>query len=310
MDQVRGLVCILGPTASGKTNLAVALAKKLNGAIISADSRQVFKGMNIGTGKDLEEYQGIDYYLIDIRNAGEDYHVALFQDDFQEALLSIRAQGKLPILCGGTGLYIQAVLQQYTYTGIPRNDKLRAQLSEKNHEELEKLFLSLPRPEDFKADISTKKRLIRAIEIADWFRHNPADISKPIQKLDARVFGIQLPLDHRRMKITRRLEKRLEAGLINEVQDLIKAGISTEKLKFYGLEYKYVTAFILGEMDRQQLFTKLNTEIHRFAKRQMTYFRKMEKDGIPIYWLDGTAPLAENVEIISTSLREGRRSED
>ncbi|WP_134089481.1 tRNA (adenosine(37)-N6)-dimethylallyltransferase MiaA [Olivibacter sp. XZL3] len=298
MDQIRGLICILGPTASGKTSLAVALAKKINGAIISADSRQVFRGMDIGTGKDLAEYEGVDYYLIDIRDAGADYHVAHFQDDFQEALLKIQAQGKIPILCGGTGLYIQSVLQHYMFTAIPRNDSLRFHLLEKDMEELEKLFLSMPQPTTFKADISTKKRLIRAIEIASWLKDNPQAVVKQPQKPAALVFGIQLSLDDRRARITQRLEKRLAAGLIDEVKRLMDAGVSADKLKFYGLEYKYVTAFLLGEMDRQQLFTKLNTEIHRFAKRQMTYFRKMEKDGIHIHWLDGTDFVAENVEKI------------
>lgn len=298
MDQVRGLICILGPTASGKTSLAVALAKEINGAIISADSRQVFRGMDIGTGKDLAEYEGVDYYLIDIRDAGADYHVAHFQDDFQEALLKIQAQGKTPILCGGTGLYIQSVLQHYAFTAVPRNDHLRAHLSEKDREELEKLFLSLPQPTDFKADISTKKRLIRAIEIAHWLKDHPQAATKQPRKIAAQVFGIQLALDDRRIRITQRLEKRLAAGLIDEVKGLMDAGLPADKLKFYGLEYKYVTAFLLGEMDEQQLFTKLNTEIHRFAKRQMTYFRKMEKDGIAIHWLDGTDSVAENVEKI------------
>lgn len=302
MDQVRGLICILGPTASGKTALAVALAKEINGAIISADSRQVFRGMDIGTGKDLVEYKGVDYYLINIRNAGDSYHVAHFQDDFQEAWFNIQAQGKTPILCGGTGLYIQSVLQQYAFTSIPRNDNLRMNLLEKDIEELEKFFLSLPQPIGFKADISTKKRLIRAIEIASWLKVNPYEPINRHQHLDAQVFGIQLPLDDRRAKITQRLEQRLAAGLIEEVQGLIEAGVPADKLKFYGLEYKYVTAFLLGEIERNQLFTKLNTEIHRFAKRQMTYFRKMEKDGITIHWLDGRNAIAENVEKIKGCL--------
>jgi tRNA dimethylallyltransferase len=292
----------LGPTASGKTALAVALAKEINGAIISADSRQVFRGMDIGTGKDLVEYKGVDYYLINIRDAGDSYHVAHFQDDFQEALLSIQAQGKTPILCGGTGLYIQSVLQHYAFTSIPRSDDLRINLLEKDIEELEKLFLSLPQPTGFKADISTKKRLIRAIEIVSWLKTNPHEPTNQHQNLDAQVFGIQLPLNDRRAKITQRLEQRLAAGLIEEVQGLIEAGVPADKLKFYGLEYKYVTAFLLGEIDRNQLFTKLNTEIHRFAKRQMTYFRKMEKDGITIHWLDGRNAIAENVEKIKGCL--------
>jgi len=298
MDQIRGLIGILGPTASGKTSLAVALAKKINGAIISADSRQIFKGMDIGTGKDLDEYAGVNYYLIDIREAGDEYNVAHFQDDFQEALLTIRETQKTPILCGGTGMYMQSVLQGYVYTAIPRNDELRTKLLDKGTDELEKLFLSLQTTVYFQADISTKKRLIRAIEIAFWLKENTDTALISPQKIEARVFGIALPLAERRIRITNRLNKRLENGLIVEVERLLAQGVSADKLKFYGLEYRYVTAYLLGELAYEQMFIKLNTEIHRFAKRQMTYFRKMEKDGIVIHWLDGMKGEEENCKEI------------
>lgn len=305
MDQIPGVIVILGPTASGKTSLAVDLAKRVNGSIISADSRQVFKGMDIGTGKDLHEYDSIAHYLIDIRDAGTNYHVAHFQDDFQESLLAIRAQDKTPILCGGTGMYIQSVLQGYTFTTIPRNEELRLQLESKDIEELEKLFLSLRKPTTiYKADISTKKRLIRAIEIIRWFQKYPDTQMMPAGKLSAQVFGISLPLEIRRDRITRRLKQRLENGLVEEVKTLLAQGISTEKLLFYGLEYKYITSYLLGKLNEEELFTKLNTEIHRFAKRQMTYFRKMEKDGIFIHWLDGTKPTQENTEEIIRLLKK------
>jgi len=287
MDQVRGLITILGPTASGKTALAVGLAKKINGAIISADSRQVFKGMDIGTGKDLAVYDDVPYYLIDIRAAGDTYHVAHFQDDFQEALLSIRADQQRPILCGGTGMYMQAVLQDYSYTSIPRNDQLRTRLLSQDIGELEKLFLSIPSNQRFQSDISTKKRLIRAIEIAYWLKDHPQEKRVVSSPLHAQVFGISLPLEERRIRITDRLKRRLNDGLIAEVEGLLAQGVTAAQLKFYGLEYKYVTAYLLGELDDKTLFTKLNTEIHRYAKRQMTYFRKMEKDGLNIHWLDG-----------------------
>jgi len=302
MDQIRGLIVILGPTASGKTALAVGLAKKLNGSIISADSRQVFKGMDIGTGKDLNEYGEITHYLIDIRHAGEEYHVAHFQDDFQEALLTIRAQEKTPILCGGTGMYIQSVLQDYAFTAVPRNQELRNHLQNKSIEDLEKLFLSMHKPTSYKADISTKKRLIRAIEIISWLNTHPEISIMPSRKLDAQVFGISLPLEERRKRITVRLKKRLENGLINEVKGLLDRGVTAEKLMFYGLEYKYVTSYLLGKLSYDELFIKLNTEIHRFAKRQMTYFRKMEKDNIPIHWLNGTHTIAQNCEAILKKL--------
>jgi len=308
MDQIRGLkraplLVLLGPTASGKTVLAVALAKQINGAIISADSRQVFKGMDIGTGKDLAIYNGIDHYLIDIREAGDQYHVAHFQDDFQEALLSIRAQGKKPILCGGTGLYIQSVLQDYTFTAVPIDLPLRKQLEEKSGEELEKLYLSLPKPFDFKADISTKKRLIRAIEISFWLKAHQLPKLKA-QPLEALVFGLDLPLEERRNRITVRLKERLNAGLLQEVKGLLDRGIHPDKLKFYGLEYKYATAYLLGELDESSFFAKLNTEIHRYAKRQMTYFRKMEKDGLTIHWLNALHSQQENVNAMCRVLND------
>lgn len=303
MDQISGLICILGPTASGKTSLAVALAKRINGAIISADSRQVFRGMDIGTGKDLQEYKGIDHYLINIRDAGDDYHVAHFQDDFQEALLNIAAQGKVPILCGGTGMYLQSVLQHYRFTSIPINQELRNKLADRSMEELEKLYLSLPSSGIFKADISTKKRLIRAVEITSWLTEHPMDEASP-HSLNATIFGILLPLEERRKRITDRLNKRLTAGLLSEVEGLLAKNVSADKLKFYGLEYKYATAYLLGEMEYDAFYSKLNTEIHRYAKRQMTYFRKMEKDGLYIHWLDGMRSLAEQVDTVLTYIKK------
>lgn len=303
MDQIPGLICILGPTASGKTSLAVALAKRINGAIISADSRQVFKDMNIGTGKDLEEYEGVNHYLINIREAGDDYNVAHFQDDFQEALLTVKAQGKVPILCGGTGMYIQSVLQHYNLTSIPTNEDLRVKLADKNGEELEKLYLSMPQSGFFKADISTKKRLTRAIEIAAWLAHHSIE-EKSRHTLKTIIFGMLLPIEERRNSITERLNKRLEQGLLAEVKGLLVKGISANKLKFYGLEYKYATAYLLDEMSYDNFYLKLNTEIHRYAKRQMTYFRKMEKDGLLIHWLDGTQAKEEQLDYIMSYLNK------
>jgi tRNA dimethylallyltransferase len=303
MDQISGLICIIGPTASGKTSLAVALAKRISGAIISADSRQVFRGMDIGTGKDLQEYKGIDHYLINIRDAGDDYHVAHFQDDFQEALLSIAAQGKVPILCGGTGMYIQSVLQHYRFTSIPVNQELRNRLADKGMEELEEFYLSMPSLSSFNPDLSTKKRVIRAIEITSWLTEHPMEEELP-HRLHATIFGILLPLEERRMRITDRLNKRLAAGLLQEVEGLLAKNVSADKLKFYGLEYKYATAYLLGEMEYNDFYAKLNTEIHRYAKRQMTYFRKMEKDGLYIHWLDGMKSLAEQVAIVLTHIHK------
>lgn len=287
------LLTILGPTASGKTELAVALAQQLNAEIISADSRQVFRGMDIGTGKDLQLYGAVPYHLINIRDAGEQYHVAQFQDDFHEAYSDMLKRGKPTILCGGTGLYIQAVLQHFSYTGIPVNEELRKSLQLLSLESLQKLFLSLPRPVNYQADIGTKKRLIRAIEITRHLIRQPGSEGKLQTRLDAVTIAIHLPSATRRERITDRLKRRIDDGLLEEVQGLLDQGIPSDKLKFYGLEYKYATAYLLGEMDYPTFYQRLNTEIHRYAKRQMTFFRKMEKDGLPMHWLDGQQSLSQ-----------------
>jgi len=278
------LIVILGPTASGKTRLAVEVAKRTNGAIISADSRQVYRGMDLGTGKDLDEYQDIPYFLIDIREAGDTYHVSQYRNDFHEALGRIRQQGKQPILCGGTGWYIQSVLQRFDYSGVPVNTALRSELESLGTDTLREMLARLPVPADFTADTSTRKRLIRALEICTWCRHHtlPPQQHAPVPAL---LFGISPSIESRRQRITERLRSRLEQGLVEEVRQLLQSGISPERLMYYGLEYKYVTHYLLGELDDETFFARLNTEIHRFAKRQMTYFRKMEKDGLAIHWL-------------------------
>lgn len=299
------LICVLGPTASGKTALAVALAKKCNGAIISADSRQVYRDMDIGTGKDLDEYGTIPYYMIDIKEAGDNYSVAHFQDDFQEAYRQILALGHWPILCGGTGMYIQAVLQDYNFLHVPLNEQLRQRLEDHHMDELTKLLFSLPQPTGFRADISTRKRLIRAIEIAEWNRKGGSQ-AKEKKIVDHMIFGISLPVDVRRARITTRLDKRLGQGLIEEVIGLLHKGVPAEKLLFYGMEYKYAVAYVMGEMEYDRFFAKLNTEIHRFAKRQVTYFRKMEKDGLHIHWLNGLKPVQDNVKEIIAAIKNAR----
>lgn len=279
---------ILGPTASGKTRLAVEVAKRTNGAIISADSRQVYRGMDLGTGKDLDEYGDIPYFLIDIRDAGDTYHVSQYRSDFHEALGRIKQQGKQPILCGGTGLYIQSVLQRFDYSGVPVNAALRNELDTLETDVLHEMLQRLPAPPDFNVDTSTRKRLIRAVEICTWCQRHPLP---PLQHapVPALLFGINPSVEIRRQRITERLRTRLDQGLIDEVKQLLQNGIPPERLMYYGLEYKYVTRHLLGEMDDETFFARLNTEIHRFAKRQMTYFRKMEKDGLAIHWLaDGS----------------------
>ncbi len=291
MKAAQKLIVILGPTASGKTKLAVELAAKIGGEIISADSRQVYAGMDIGTGKDYEEYkrhsgQHIDYHLIDVVEAGEEYHVARYQRDFQRAYQDIIARDKVPILCGGTGMYIEAVLKNYQHTQIPIDNGLREALEEKDYDELLNLFQQQYESVYAEADTSTKKRLIRAIEIGQYLQNNPQ--SQPSHALyDAIIFGIEIPTELRRERISKRLYLRLENGMIEEVQGLLKAGVSLEKLIFYGLEYKFITEYLSGHLAYEDMVKKLEVAIHQFAKRQMTFFRSMEKKGLSIHWLDG-----------------------
>lgn len=286
------LLTVLGPTASGKTKLAVELARRLNGVILSADSRQVYRGMDIGTGKDLQEYGNIPYYLINIRDAGEEYHVAAFLDDFYEALDQVKAGGKVPILCGGTGLYIQAAMQGLPYARVPVNEELRKMLQNKSEAELSMLFRSLPSDYSSLADTGTRKRLIRAIEIARYLEHNDLE-TKEIPALDPLIIGIDLPVALRRERITARLHQRLTSGLLQEVQRLIDQGVSREKLLYYGLEYKFAVMYLSGELDYPAMVSRLNTAIHQFAKRQMTFFRKLERDGLQINWINGALPFEE-----------------
>ncbi|GAB2624096.1 tRNA (adenosine(37)-N6)-dimethylallyltransferase MiaA [Emticicia sediminis] len=310
------LVVILGPTASGKTKLAVNVASKLNGEIISADSRQVYKGMNIGTGKDYEDYlpffkqnqdspAGIEgVHLIDIVEAGDSYNVAFFQRDFQKAYQDIIARNKTSILCGGTGMYIEAVLRNYEDTQVPISQGFRDELSLKNDEELEAIFQEKYFQEN--ADISTRKRLIRAIEIGKWKsenwdlkeenRNRTADYSELKTQNSAfrtHNFGIAIPVEIRRERITKRLHDRLQNGMIEEVKALLESGISAEKLIFYGLEYKFITEYLVGDLSYDEMAKRLEIAIHQFAKRQMTFFRSMERKGIKINWLDGMKPVEE-----------------
>ncbi|NGM65479.1 tRNA (adenosine(37)-N6)-dimethylallyltransferase MiaA [Sphingobacterium sp. SGR-19] len=279
------LIVILGPTASGKTKLAVALANQIDGEIISADSRQVYRNMDIGTGKDLEEYRDVPYHLIDIKNPGDKYNVDLFRADFFETYDEIIGRNNHPILCGGSGSYIQAVLQERRYTQIPKNENIQHQLSILSKEELLSQIHEIGIPKDLKIDFNSHKRLVRALEVLLYLQHHNESLRH--QRVINRyiVFGVNPSLDQRRASITRRLRERLQQGLIDEVKDLIAMGLKYDNLIYYGLEYKYVALYLQGSLAYEQLVEKLNTEIHRYAKRQMTYFRKMEKDGIKIHWL-------------------------
>ncbi|RZL32774.1 MAG: tRNA (adenosine(37)-N6)-dimethylallyltransferase MiaA [Pedobacter sp.] len=285
----KNLLIVLGATAVGKTHLAVQLAKALNGEIISADSRQIFKGMDLGTGKDLSEYEvngsKIPYHLIDIKNAGERYQVNAFKEDFYQAFESIISRKKIPILCGGTGMYIHSLLQNHELTAIPVNEIFRQELILLDKVQLQNKLNQYPFEVRKQADYSSHKRLIRAIEIAEYLSANELafDARSEIKPL---VIGLYNDVETRRAKILARLNKRLASGLIEEVQTLLNQGVSPEMLVFYGLEYKFVIAYLNNEIDFETLRERLGIAICQFAKRQMTFFRKMEKDGVQINWIE------------------------
>lgn len=295
------LLIILGPTASGKTRLAVHMAEQLNGEIISADSRQVFRHMDIGTGKDLAEYhlngKTIPYHLIDIREAGESYNVNSFKDDCYTAYADIQSRNRLPIICGGTGMYIHSILQNHQLTAIPVNELLRGQLFSCSIAELRLKLSAYPPELTQQADLSSAKRLIRAIEIAAYLLHHtlPAE-QRP--ELNPLIIGLTGEVDKRRERILKRLEERLNHGLIDEVEGLIARGVSPEMLIFYGMEYKFVTEYLRKEHSFEDLKEKLYIAIRQFAKRQMTFFRKMEKDGVEIKWLNAD----QDPEVLKSSV--------
>jgi tRNA dimethylallyltransferase len=283
------LLIVLGPTASGKTRLAVSLADALNGEVISADSRQVFRGMDIGTGKDLGEYvvegRAVPYHLIDHKQAGERYQVDAFKEDFYRVFAFLTARKKLPVLCGGTGMYIHSILQQHEYTSIPVQQEFRERIQHFDIEKLREILATYPINHTKHADQSTIKRLIRAIEIAEYLKVHPMD-SKARPAFNPLVIGLTADVEMRRERIWNRLEHRLENGMIEEAQALMKAGVSKDMLIFYGLEYKFMVSYLSGELNFQELKESLFIAICQYAKRQMTFFRKMEKDGVKIHWVD------------------------
>lgn len=283
------LLIILGPTASGKTKLAVRAASEFGGEVISADSRQVFKGMDIGTGKDLSEYnllgKAIPYHLINIREAGEQYNVNAFKDDFYAIYSRLTLVNTLPVLCGGTGMYIHSLLQDQSYTAIPVNQDLRDSLPAHDIIALRNLLTAYPASSTAHADLSSAKRLVRAIEIAEYLQHHHLAVTEH-PALNPLVIGLKTEVEQRRSRILKRLNERFNEGLIEEVADLLKQGVSADMLIFYGLEYKFVTSYLQNELTLPELKEKLYIAICQFAKRQMTFFRKMEKDGVVINWLD------------------------
>ncbi len=300
------LIAILGPTASGKTPLAAALACELKTEIISADSRQVYRGMDLGTGKDLEDYtvngHSVPYHLIDIAEPGYKYNVFEYQRDFLQAYEDIRRRGMVPIVCGGTGMYLESVLKGYRLLPVPENPELRARLSGKPLDELTALLATYKSLHNT-TDVDTAKRAIRAIEIEEFYRHTPVD-ERSFPSLKSLIIGVDIDRELRREKITRRLAQRLEQGMADEVRRLLGSGLEPDDLIYYGLEYKYLTLYVTGQLTYQEMFSQLETAIHQFAKRQMTWFRGMERRGFTIHWLDARLPMEEKIGFIRQKLED------
>lgn len=299
------MITILGPTASGKTVLAATVAERIDAEIISADSRQVYRRMNLGTGKDLDDYDicshHIPYHLIDIVEPGTKYNVFEYQRDFLKAYEDIVSRNVTPILCGGTGLYIEAVLKGYRLIPVPDNPELRESLSGKSLRELTDLLADLKAKNHSTmhnvTDVDTVKRAIRAIEIEDFYMHTPVS-AREFPKINSIIIGLDIRRELRREKITNRLRERLNNGMVDEVKGLIEEGISPDNLIYYGLEYKFITEYVIGKISYEEMFERLQIAIHQFAKRQMTWFRGMEKRGFHINWINAELPLEEKTEQI------------
>lgn len=300
------LIAILGPTASGKTLFAATLAAELHTEIISADSRQVYRSMDLGTGKDLADYivneKQVPYHLIDIANPGYKYNVFEYQRDFLNAYETIRQKGCLPIVCGGTGMYLESVLKGYRLLPVPENQELRSRLAGKSLEELTKILRGYKNLHNT-TDVDTAKRAIRAIEIEEFYAHTPIE-ERPFPALNSLIIGMDIDRELRREKITHRLRQRLAEGMIDEVKQLIEQGIHPEDLIYYGLEYKYLTLYIIGKLNYDEMFHQLEIAIHQFAKRQMTWFRGMERRGFTIHWINARCPMEEKIAFVKAKLKE------
>lgn len=294
------LITIVGPTASGKTNFACHLAYSLDAEVISGDSRQVYKAMDIGTGKDLNDYivngTPIPYHLIDIHPAGYKYNIYDYQHDFHRVYNDIKNRSKLPILCGGSGLYIESVLKGYSLLNVPENKKLRADLENKSLKELTALLATYKTLHNT-TDVDTAQRAIRAIEIEEHKKNHLLEQNE-YPPLNGLIVGIDIERELRRTKISERLKSRIKEGMIEEVEAILKSGLSAEDLIYYGLEYKYITLYLQKELSYKEMFSQLEIAIHQFAKRQMTWFRGMEKRGLHIHWLDANLPMEEKIETV------------
>ncbi len=300
---MKTLLTILGPTASGKTDLAAHVAHELGGEIISADSRQVYRGMDIGTGKDLDDYvvdgRKIPYHLIDICEAGTKYNLFQYQEDFLKAYLDIQGRGVQPILCGGTGLYIESVLKGYHLSPVPQNQVLRESLDGKSLEELTAMLAQLKEKTGSNmhntTDVDSCQRAIRAIEIETYNLEHPTE-NRDFPTIDSVIVGVGIDRDARREKISDRLRKRLDNGMVEEIRGILDKGVKAEDLIYYGLEYKYVTEYVIGKLTYEDMVRQLEIAIHQFAKRQMTWFRGMERRGATIHWIDASLPMDKKVE--------------
>lgn len=298
------LIVITGPTASGKTRRAVDVARAVGGEIISADSRQVYRGMDIGTGKDIGEYGDIPAHMLDICPAGYKYNLFEYLRDYAEVRDDITARGKMPILCGGTGLYVESVLKGISLPEVPANPELRQSLEKKSLDELTDMLASMKTLHNV-TDVDTVKRAVRAIEIQRYYHEHPeaAAQAAPTPLTDALVIGVEVDRDTRRRRITERLHARLDEGMVAEVQRLLDSGIAPEDLIYYGLEYKFITRHLIGELTLDEMTSQLEIAIHQFAKRQMTWFRGMEKRGFPIHWLPGDLPADEFVNRVISLIK-------
>ena len=302
---MKKMITILGPTACGKTSLAAALAADIHAEIISGDSRQVYRGMDIGTGKDLADYRvgdiSVPYHLIDIVEPGTKYNVYQYQRDFMRAYDDIVGRGVTPILCGGSGLYLEAVLRGYRMAPVPENKPLRQSLEGKSLAELTEMLNDIKTRKGLRmhntTDVDTAKRAIRAIEIELYQDEHPEE-TEDIQPVDSLVIGLHIEVGQRRERITRRLKARFDEGMADEIRRIIDSGVAPEELIYYGLEYKYVTEYVIGQRDFEETFRLLEIAIHQFAKRQMTWFRGMERRGVKIHWIDSQLPMEEKINEI------------